>query len=203
VARHLDTYLTHRAEWAILDHDKPGLRNAKTARSERVLPKLQATGDGVLRLTMPQQAHDELGAPEVVDVVFTPRGAETLQIAVILRNKPANRMPEAGFVTVIPDGEADWEFQKLGLWQPAGRVAPRGGGQLQAVSAVRSGKMTIVPLDTPLAAPAGSPFMPFNPAPPDFSQGVRFNLFNNKWGTNFPMWWEGDLQARFVLKLAG
>ena len=77
----------------------------------------------------------------------------------------------------------------------------RGGGQLQAVTGVRTDGLTVTPLDTPLAAPAGSPFMPFNAAPPDFSAGVRFNLFNNKWGTNFPMWWEGDLQARFLLNL--
>jgi hypothetical protein len=135
-----------------------------------------------------------------VDVVFTPRG-DRLEIAVVLRNKPANRMPEAGFVTVAPDVAQGWEFEKLGLWQPAARVAPRGGGQLQAVAAARTGGLTITPLDTPLAAPAGSPFMPFNPAPPDFSQGLRFNLFNNKWGTNFPMWWEGDFLARFVVDL--
>ena len=200
VAKHLDTYLTHRAEWAILDHDKPGLGNAATARSERFLPVLQAAGGNVLRLQLPAEAHRELGAPETVDVVFTPRG-EALEIAFILRNKPANRMPEAGFVTVAPESAQGWEFEKLGLWQPADRIAPRGGGQLQAVTGVRTDSLTVTPLDTPLAAPAGSPFMPFNAAPPDFSAGVRFNLFNNKWGTNFPMWWEGDLQARFLLNL--
>ena len=41
------------------------------------------------------------------------------------------------------------------------------------------------------------PFMPFQPEVPDFGKGVRFNLYNNKWGTNFPMWCEGDLLARF------
>jgi hypothetical protein len=200
VARHLDTYLTHRAEWAILDHDKPGLRNARTARSETFRPKLLAAGGNALRLQMPAEAHRELGAPEAVDIDFSTRG-EALEIAFILRNKPANRMPEAGFVTVAPEGAEGWEFEKLGLWQPADRIAPRGGGQLQAVSGVRAGGLAVTPLDTPLVAPAGSPFMPFNAARPDFSAGVRFNLFNNKWGTNFPMWWEGDLKARFVLAL--
>ncbi|MDB5539485.1 MAG: glycosyl hydrolase, partial [Devosia sp.] len=55
---------------------------------------------------------------------------------------------------------------------------------------------------TPLVAPANTPFMPFNPNPPDFSAGLRFNLHNNKWGTNFPMWWGADrFAARFVLEL--
>ena len=29
--------------------------------------------------------------------------------------------------------------------------------------------------------------------------GIRFNLFNNKWGTNFAMWCERDMVFRFIL----
>ena len=54
-------------------------------------------------------------------------------------------------------------------------------------------------LDAALVAPASSPFMPFQPAPPDLTQGVRVNLYNNKWGTNFPMWWEGSVAFRFIV----
>ena len=37
---------------------------------------------------------------------------------------------------------------------------------------------------------------------PDYGAGVRFNLYNNKWGTNFPMWWGAkSFTARFVLEL--
>ena len=44
-------------------------------------------------------------------------------------------------------------------------------------------------------------FYPFERQPPDFAGGIRFNLHNNKWGTNFPMWWEGDFTARFVVRV--
>ena len=37
---------------------------------------------------------------------------------------------------------------------------------------------------------------------PDYGAGVRFNLYNNTWGTNFPMWWEGSVMFRFVVELA-
>ena len=87
------------------------------------------------------------------------------------------------------------------------RSCGRGGAGLQAVSAIRTGlpaggTLEIEPSDTPLVAPLGAPFMVFNPAPPDYSRGLRFNLHNNKWGTNFPMWWQGDLRARFILTLS-
>ena len=202
VARHMDTYLTHRAEWAILDHDKPGLAAATTARSAVWEPSLAGTSATGWQMHLPAFAHESLGAPARIEIVATALDGCSIEIAVILRDKPANRMPEAGFLHFTPQGEEDWSFEKTGLWQPAGRVAAYGGGQLQAIFAARSGNVTITPLDTPLVAPAGRPFMPFDKHPPAFDQGIRFNLHNNKWGTNFPMWWEGDFKARFRITLA-
>lgn len=193
VDAHMDSYLTHRAEWAILDHAKPGLEHAVTARSAVFAPALDGTMDAA--------AHAELGAPERVEYGFRALDAERLEITVMLHGKPANRMPEASFVTFTPEGVSEWSFIKMGLWQPAGRVAAFGGGQLQSVFGVRGEGFEITPLDTPLVAPAGSPFFPFEKRPPDFSAGIRFNLHNNKWGTNFPMWWGGDFVARFVVAL--
>src|SRR5438552_12486764 len=105
--------------------------------------------------------------------------------------KSANRMPEASFVTFTAATVRAWEYCKMGLWQKANRIAPRGGDQLQAVNAVRARlgdgpAIELVPFDTPLVAPADTPFMPFAPSPPSLAAGIRFNLHNNKWGTNFP-----------------
>jgi hypothetical protein len=191
VDTHMDSYLTHREEWAILDHCKPGLEKAKTTRSAVFAP----AADG----TMDRKAHGELGAPARVEYAFRGLDERRIEIAVGLIGKPANRMPEASFVTFTPADAGEWQFLKMGLWQPADRVAAFGGGQLQAVFGVRGNGFEIAPLDTPLVAPAGSQFMPFEKRPPDYSAGVRFNLHNNKWGTNFPMWWEGDFVARFVV----
>jgi hypothetical protein len=144
---------------------------------------------------MPEDAHDALGAPERVEIIARALDDTRLELTVTLYNKPANRMPEASFFSFTPDGAGDWLHRKMALWQPGDRIARRGGGQLQAVSAVRTGHgahaLTLEPLDTPLVGPAGSPFLPFAEQPPDLSAGLRFNLHNNKWGTNFPMWWEG------------
>lgn len=195
VDAHMASYLQHREPWAILDHDKPGLGKAKTARSMAFAP----ASDG----TMDAAAHAELGAPRRIDYSFRALDTERIEITVTLIDKPANRMPEASFVTFTPADAGAWEFHKMALWQPAGRVAQFGGGQLQAVFGVRGTGFEVVPLDTPLVAPAGSPFFPFEKNPPDFSRGIRFNLHNNKWGTNFPMWWGAEsFAARFVLRLA-
>lgn len=205
VEAHLHSHLTRREEWAILDHAKPGLGSSKTAVSQVWVPRLagvaRSARGATLVLEMPEQANRRLGAPRRLELALAAGDARTLELALTLRGKPANRMPEASFLHFAPDGVAGWEFCKMGLWQPGDRVASNGGGQLQAVAAVRAGGLELTPLDTPLVGPAAWPFMTYCKTAPDFGAGLRFCLHNNKWGTNFPQWWEGDLVARFVLKL--
>ena len=205
VARHMDTYLTHRQEWAVLDHDKPGLGRSGAALSQVFAPVLEATDGAGLLLSMPVSAVTAYGAPRRVLMHFIADG-DALDVRLSLHDKPANRMPEASFLSFTPDGAADWGFEKMGIWHRPDRMAPAGGAQLQAVTAVRGvladgAILQFQPFDTPLMAPASWDFMTFCKALPDFSQGIRFNLHNNKWGTNFPMWWQGDLLARFRLTL--
>lgn len=194
IDRWLDTYLTTRPYWAPLDHAKPGLEHARTARSQVFAPNADGTLDPV--------AHAELGAPARISWSFRGLDANRIEIAVTVYDKPANRMPEASFVTFTPSGAHDWQFLKTGLWLRADKVAPRGGGQLQAVAAIRTDGLSLSPLDTPLVAPARTDFMAFDRLPPDYSAGLRLNLHNNKWGTNFAMWWGAEtFTARFILEL--
>jgi hypothetical protein len=200
MARHLDTYLTHRQEWAILDHDKPGLAASGAGLSKVFGPTLTAAGGSSAVLAMPDEASGLYGAPSVLALHLAEDG-EALLLTLVLRGKPANRMPEASFLSFTPAGRSDWSFRKMGLWHRADRIAESGGAQLQAVTAARDGAaaLTIEPLDTPLVAPQSWDFMTFCRTRPSFAEGIRFNLHNNKWGTNFPMWCEGDIVARFRL----
>ncbi len=127
-------------------------------------------------------AHETLGAPARVDYSFRALDGTSIEIGVTLRDKPANRMPEASFVTFTPAGAGEWEGLKTGLWNRIDTVAPSGGAQLQAVFAARRGRVELRPLDTPLVAPLDAAFMRFHHQPPGFAAGLRFNLHNNKWG---------------------
>lgn len=205
VNRHMDSYLTHRQEWAVLDHDKPGLGRSGAALSKVFVPSLEGAGKGGVLLSMPAEAVERFGAPRQIAVEFSADDC-ALQLRLSLRDKPANRMPEASFLSFTPDGAKDWVFRKMGLWHRSRNFARSGGAQLQAVNAVSgvsgdAGALVIEPLDTPLVAPQSWDFMSFCKGLPDFDDGIRFNLHNNKWGTNFPMWWEGDFSARFRIAL--
>jgi len=208
-ARFRQSYVTQQFDWALRDFDKPGLEHAD-ARAAEWAPRPVGTRASrrslAFELTLPEPARDNFGGPGTIELRLTPVDAVRIDLALVLRNKPANRMPEAGFLTLTPAAAEAWDFRKLGLWQPGDRIVRNGGGALQAVFAVRTllpgGRTLLVePLDTPLVGPAAEYFMRYDPAPPDLSQGLRFNLFNNKWGTNFAMWWEGDLLARFAITL--
>ncbi|MFA1673908.1 DUF5054 domain-containing protein [Rhizobium mongolense] len=204
VGRHMDTYLTHRQEWAILDHDKPGLARSGAALSRTYMPALKAAGRAGVLLAMPDEAVSRYGAPEYVMLQFLAHG-DVLEFRLTMHSKAANRMPEASFLSFTPQAKAEWSLHKMGLWHKSGDIARGGGAQLQAVSGVRGDMngtvLSIQPFDTPLVAPQNWDFMTFCKALPDFADGVRFNLHNNKWGTNFPMWWEGDFSARYRLSV--
>ena len=206
--RHLDSYLQHRDEWAILDHDKPGLANARTAQTATFVPSLLgigATGRTAIGELPGVVARDQLGAPARQELSMRGLDAQRVELTLVLRDKPANRLPEAGFLTLTPAAAEGWELQKMGLWQDGQNIARRGGGQLQAVQAVRARlgdlQLMVTPLDSALVAPASTPFIPFEAGPPEYGNGLRFNLYNNKWGTNFPMWWEGTVAFRVVVTL--
>jgi hypothetical protein len=194
MARHMDTYLTHRQEWAVLDHDKPGLAASGADVSKVFAPSLTAAEGSAVILSMPDEASTLYGAPPLVSLHLEEDG-EALLVTLVMRGKPANRMPEASFLSFTPSGEANWSFRKMGLWHRSDRIAESGGAQLQAVTAVQCEaagiSLTVEPLDTPLVAPQSWDFMTFCKTRPSYAEGIRFNLHNNKWGTNFPMWCEG------------
>jgi hypothetical protein len=51
-------------------------------------------------------------------------------------------------------------------------------------------------------SPGAPSLMNFHDGQPPLRQGMHFNLYNNVWGTNFPMWWEGDFKARFQIRIS-
>ncbi len=53
----------------------------------------------------------------------------------------------------------------------------------------------------PLVAPGAPSLLNFKHTQPALEQGFHFNLYNNVWGTNFPMWYDEDARFRFVVRV--
>ena len=104
----------------------------------------------------------------------------------------------AAFEPVTP--VQSMKFRKIADWIDPRDVVSRGARTLHGVQEVRfDDSAAIVPVDSVLAAPGKRSMLNFHNQKPELSGGVFFNLYNNIWGTNFPMWFSDDMEFRFRL----
>ena len=107
----------------------------------------------------------------------------------------AQRLPEA-FWLHFPALTDHLELFKMGTWIDADGVLD--ARNLHSVWAVRNETCEIESLDAPLAAPYGRNLL--RRTNETKKQELYFNLYNNVWNTNFPMWFTDDAKFRFVMK---
>jgi hypothetical protein len=121
-------------------------------------------------------------------------------------NKLACRLPEALWFSFQPrvSPDAQWHMEKLGQEISPLEVVENGNRHLHAVGkgvtcSEAGSHLAIAALDSPLVAPGQPSLLNFTNEQPQLRLGMHFNLFNNVWGTNFPMWFEEDCRFRFQL----
>lgn len=106
------------------------------------------------------------------------------------------RLPHA-FWLKFTGLEENWELHKLGQWIKPGEIV--GSPLITGVDqGIRNGAVEITTLDAALVAPYGRRLYDFEAAPQ--KKNLYFNLYNNIWNTNFPLWYSDDTRFRFVLK---
>lgn len=204
------------AFWAVPDYTKPGIA-AVGAEARWWLPQVTdlyheraAGGERVLvQMAMPAEATGRFGCPRLAMLeIVLPDDQPALYLDLQWFEKPASRLPEALWLSFSPPGllARGWVLEKMG--QP---IAPRevvrdGNRHLHAVESVEyrgaRAHLRLETLDAPLAAPGEPSLLDFTNRRPALRRGVHVNLYNNVWGTNFPMWYEEDARFRFVLRLA-
>jgi hypothetical protein len=54
--------------------------------------------------------------------------------------------------------------------------------------------------DAPLVAPGERSLLNFNNRQPPLRRGMHFLLYDNVWGTNFPMWYDDPARFEFILR---
>jgi Domain of unknown function (DUF5054)/Glycosyl hydrolases family 38 N-terminal domain len=193
--------------WAREDFTKPGL----PIRDHRVWqPTVTAAyrdGDArvIFALALPDDAR-QFGAPREFFLVYTLTD-DSIEIALTWFDKPACRLAEAVWLSFQPraDQPDGWRFEKISQWINPRDVVSRGARTLHAVDQrvlyrddARSFELTT--LEAPLVAPGQPALLNFHNQLPDMRGGVHVNLYNNVWGTNFPMWFEDDSLFRFTLR---
>ncbi len=195
-------------EWAREDFTKPGIPTSAHQSWEASVTAAYHSGDShiVFVMQMPEESR-QFGAPRQLVLEYQPV-KDGLDIRLSWFEKPACRLPEAFWLSFTPHIEqaTGWEFQKLGRWISPGDVISRGARGLHAVDqGIRhqdhQHTFELQSFDAPLVAPGKPALLDFSNTLPDMRGGVHFNLYNNVWGTNFPMWFEDNATYRFVLKI--
>jgi hypothetical protein len=118
------------------------------------------------------------------------------------RGKPCNRLPEAFWLKFRPTSKsADWRFEKVGLKISPLDVVKGGNRHLHAVTGeITCEDFSMRSLDAVLFSPGPPQLLNFTQEQPDMTQGITSILYNNVWGTNFPMWYSDDASFRYELR---
>jgi hypothetical protein len=210
-------YIINKREtrvWSWDDYTKPGMKEGDS-ESRFWLPTLAGLytkkddqGQSfLLELKLAQEASEKYGAPKQVYVdIRLPNDQPIIDIDLQWFEKPANRLPEAVWFTFNPVTRAngEWLMDKMGARVSPLDVIKNGNRKLHAVESGvyysdKQGKLSIETLDAALVAPGEPSLLNFNNRQPDMKNGIHFNLLNNVWGTNFPMWYDDDTRFRFQL----
>lgn len=204
--------------WSEADQGKPGFE-LTTPRPKHGIyqPKVvsltrnetEACDEVVVYLSMPQYPVESLGAPQEVMILYEfYKQDEQIDIELHWFDKDASRLPEAMWFSLglKVDNPNIWKLDKLGEHISPLEVVRNGNRNLHSVDKglYYSGADAVVNIETkdsPLVSPGEKRLLQFNNTFASLEGGFHVNLYNNIWGTNFPMWYEEDGKSRFSLKL--
>lgn len=199
--RFREQYVISDEEWAIEDFGKLGVEKAidhYRAYPLKVKEIRRSENSLILAGTVVEEARQRFGGAESYELVLTFEENRILADAAWF-GKHASRIPEGIWLGFLP-GAPLKAIHKLGAWIDPMDVVSGGNRQMHVTGeGVRWDGLTIRGLDTGLVSIGEPSLMNFSRELPGSREGVWFNLYNNVWGTNFPMWNEGDARFRFIL----
>ncbi|KAA6300450.1 MAG: hypothetical protein EZS26_003405 [Candidatus Ordinivivax streblomastigis] len=202
----------HRG-WAVPDFGKPGLENTKaeavslTAQTDYVAVSKGKNKKIDCLLSFPaHQAIDKRVLPQQISTEYIIEKNGTVEMTVSLVNKPANRLPEAYWVSFVPSEVVSIFAEKTGCRVNVLDVVQGGNRQMHGIDkyvdiVTDKGTLRITGFDAPVVAIGERSVLNYSTSLPDLKEGIHFCLFNNVWGTNFTMWWEGSISYRFKIEI--
>lgn len=204
--------LIQNADWADSDLSKPGLQSVEELRQtcyDFYVSSIQRENNTVVvTLCGDEEACESFGCPRQAQIIYT---FEPQRILCRLQwfQKDANKIPEALWFKFQFDVDDPfcWTLNKMG--QP---VSPlhivRGGNRKQhCVQELTyrgaDGEIRLIPYHSPLVSVGARNLYTMDHKVDPLENGFYFNLFNNRWGTNFPMWCEDACSFTYEIRLAG
>ena len=189
--RYKETYLRCREDWALNNCTKVGLPDYAGGIFDAHIDKAYRKGaESIWFLSFDKTAAEKYGLPTFTVEV---RGED---VTIRWFGKKASRLPQAFWLKFTGFAE-NWRIRKMGQW-----ITPEEIIDSPLISAVDRGikndDAEIVSLDCALVAPFGRRLLQYGVK--NAEQDMYFNLYNNIWNTNFPLWYADDGLFRFQVK---
>ncbi len=210
--RFFDAYLKSKADWAPKDFGKPNIERfgaqSRTWTPSLVECRLSPEPRIVAELRIDDAEAAKGGVTACPEKIYTevllPDAEPVVEIRFSWFGKPANRMPEALWLTFQPSfsDPHGWMLEKSGAAVSPFDAVTGGNRAMHAALGGLSykgpeGALRIESLDAPVVALGERSPVYFTREQPDLSKGFHFSLFNNGWGTNYIQWFGEDMTFRF------
>lgn len=145
----------------------------------------------------------ELGAPRIIQAIYT-LTAEGLKIDLNWFDKDASRLTEAIYMRLFPSG-SNLKLRKIDDMVDPYSVVSKGSRNLHAVYSAQletdKNTYTFLNLDSPIISLGRGKILEFdNKFESIENDGISYVLYDNVWGTNFPLWYEDNAHFAFEIK---
>lgn len=210
---HYSRQMDKNGVWAYPDFGRPLLKYADGKYPagrfyykliDAYLQKADTSVKIVANLRCDNAPCEKAGAPRTVQAVYT-LTESGLNFDVIWLDKDANRTTEAIFLHLYPEFDK-LSLIKLGSKIDYNKVVSMGGRNLHAVEKCtfkNSDKIfEIKNVDSPLFSLGQGKILEYdNKIENCAADGISYVLYDNVWGTNFPLWYEDNAKFSFEIKL--
>ena len=202
---HYSRNLKETSIWSIPDFGKPNIDKLSYphGRFDYKLVSLEIDERNDCISLLANMACDEtlcekLGAPKLVQGKYT-LFEDRLDVELAWFEKRANRLPESIMAHFYPVG-SDAQFTKLNEKINPFDIVKNGNRNMSAVQNVKSQNATVTNFHSPLASIGRGKILCFDNEYSKLSSGLSFVLFDNVWGTNFPLWYSDNAYFKFTIE---
>ena len=202
---HYSRDLHETAVWALGDFARPNLKTFEgkypSGRFQYKAKAIETSESEItINLVCDKELCDDLGAPRLIQITYTIEENQ-LSIDVSWFGKDANRLTEAIYFNLFPNADKVL-LKKLGTLVKPEEVTLNGSRNLHAVQSVIFDGCEIENLHSPLVSFGKGKILEFDNKLEDVRKdGISFVLYNNVWGTNFPLWYEQNARFEFKIKM--
>lgn len=189
--------------WSLQDFGRPNLLqyDSQFKQNDFCYKMTDATVCGnkiLVNLAIDDYCYEELGAPKLMQAVYTISNGK-IEIEAYWFDKPISRITES-IALNIPAVTDTLQYQKLGSLVNPLDIVYNGNRKLSAVQKVVTDNAEITNHLNPLVTIGKPHLMNWNNEYGDIKDGISFVLYDNVWGTNFPLWYGDNAYFKFTIE---